>query len=90
MRKLIKKMKDFYVVLVGVFSILVGVMVGVACMFVEYPSINHTIANKNGISIVGLNLILIFLGGVCLAASIYYYLEATKEDKGKRYISPAT
>jgi len=83
-------MKDFYVVLVGLFSILVGVMIGVICMFIEYPSLNHEIAGKNGISIVGLNLILIFMGIVSLIASIYYYLEATKEDKDKQYIPPAT
>lgn len=88
MRKLIQKMKDYYVVLVGIFSILVGVIIGIVCMFIKYPSFNYIIAGNNGISIVGLNLILIFLGIVSLIASIYYYLEATKEDKP--YIPPAT
>jgi len=88
MKKLISR--NFYVILVGAFSILSGIIIGIMWLFYDYSYLNYSVAAKNEISIFTLNSILVGVGIITIGASIYYYREATKEDEDKQYIPPAT
>lgn len=77
MKKLI--LKNFYVILVGAFSMLSGTMIGILWLFYDYPQLNHMVASENGISILFLNTILVGLGILTIGSSIYYYRESTKK-----------
>jgi hypothetical protein len=78
MKKLL--MRNFYIILVGVFSMLSGVIIGALWLFYHYRGFNLMISYCNDLSILTLNSILVVLGIFTIAASLYYYRESTKED----------
>ena len=88
MKKLI--LRNFYVILVGAFSTLSGIIIGIMWLFYDYSQLNSSVAAKNEVSIFTLNSLLVGIGIITIGASIYYYREASKEDKDKQYIPPAT
>jgi hypothetical protein len=88
MKKLI--LKNFYIILVGAFSMLSGVIIAIIWIFYKYPDFNYIIAVKNDISILFLNTILVVLGIFTIAGSLFYYQESTKKNEDEQYIPPAT
>ena len=88
MKKLM--LRNWYIILVGAFSMLSGIIIGILWIFHDYSHLNYSIATKNGLSIFTLNTILIVIGIFTIAASLFYYREATKENEDKQYIPPAT
>jgi membrane-bound ClpP family serine protease len=78
MKKLL--MRNFYIMLVGAFSMLSGIIIGALWLFYHYPGFNLMISYRNDLSILTLNSILVVLGIFTIAASLYYYTESTKEE----------
>jgi membrane-bound ClpP family serine protease len=87
MKKLI--LRNFYVILVGSFSLLSGIIIGALWLFYQYPGFNLMISYHNNLSTLTLNTILVVLGIFTIAASLYYYRESTKEDKNSN-VGPST
>jgi uncharacterized membrane protein len=79
MKKLI--LRNFYIILVGVFSMLSGIIIVALWLFYEYPGFNLMVSYRNSLSTLTLNTILIITGIISIIASLYYYRESTKEDK---------
>ena len=79
MKKLI--LRNFYVILVGSFSMLSGNIIGILWLFYEYPGFNLMVSYRNSLSTLTLNTILVITGIISIGCSLYYYRESTKEDK---------
>ena len=87
MKKII--LRNFYIIMVGAFSMLSGIIIGVLWLFHKYPGFNLMISYRNDLSILTLNSILVVLGIFTIVASLYYYRESTKENKNSNVRSSA-
>lgn len=78
MKKLI--LRNFYIIMVGAFSMVSGIIIGALWLFHQYPGFNIMVSYHNNLSILTLNSILVVLGIVTITASLIYYRGATREE----------